>query len=130
VHEANAFRAYRLGAVDYILSPVVPQILRAKAAVFLRMHRMRLEAEEQARAMERAYRELRSAHTELEHFSHSVSHDLRTPLGQIAGFAQLLQARNGAQLDDKGRECLEHVIDAARHMNDLIDDLQQALQKY
>jgi len=52
-----------------------------------------------------------------------VSHDLRTPLGQIAGFAQLLQARNGAQLDDKGRECLEHVIDAARHMNGLIDDL-------
>jgi signal transduction histidine kinase len=123
VHEANAFRAYRLGAVDYILSPVVPQILRAKAAVFLRMHRMRREAEEQAHAMERAYRELRSAHTELEHFSHSVSHDLRTPLGQIAGFAQLLQARNGAQLDDKGRECLEHVIDAARHMNGLIDDL-------
>ncbi|HVQ26017.1 MAG TPA: ATP-binding protein [Planctomycetota bacterium] len=123
VHEANAFRAYRLGAVDYILSPVVPQILRAKAAVFLRLHRMRREAEEQARAMERAYRELRSAHTELEHFSHSVSHDLRTPLGQIAGFAQLLQARNGAQLDDKGRECLEHVIDAARHMNGLIDDL-------
>ena len=123
VHEANAFRAYRLGAVDYILSPVVPQILRAKAAVFLRMDRMRRDAEAQARAMEQAYRELRSAHAELEHFSDSVSHDLRTPLGQIVAFARLLQARSGAQLDDRGRECLDHLIQAADHMNTLIDDL-------
>lgn len=122
-HESNAFRAYRLGAVDYILSPVVPQILRAKASAFLRLHRMRREAEAQARSLERAYRELRSAHAELEHFSYSVSHDLRTPLGHIAGFAQLLQRRSGAQLDDKGREYLNHVLDAARHMNALIDDI-------
>ena len=123
VHEANAFRAYRLGAVDYILSPVVPQILRAKAAAFLRMDRMRREAEEQTRAMEQALRELRSAHSELEHFSYSVSHDLRTPLGQIVGFARLLEARGAAQLDDKSRECLHHLVDAANQMNALIDDL-------
>ena len=123
VHEANAFRAYRLGAVDYILSPVVPQILRAKAAVFLRMDRMRRDAEAQTRAMEQAYRELRSAHAELEHFSYSVSHDLRTPLGQIVAFARLLQARSGVQLDDRGRECLDHLVQAADHMNTLIDDL-------
>lgn len=122
-HESNAFRAYRLGAVDYILSPVVPQILRAKAAVFLRLHRMRREAEAQASSLEKAYRELRSAHTELEHFSYSVSHDLRTPLGHIHGFAQLLQHRAAGQLDDKGREYLTHVLDGAEHMNNLINDM-------
>jgi signal transduction histidine kinase len=122
-HESHAFEGYRLGAVDYILSPVVPAILRAKAEAFIRLDRMRREAEEQALAIATAYRELRSAHTDLEHFSFTVSHDLRTPLGQIAGFADLLQRRCGAQLDDTGRRYLGLISDAASRMDQLIDDL-------
>jgi signal transduction histidine kinase len=122
-HEADTFAGYRIGAVDYILSPVVPEILRAKVAVFVRLHRMRREAEAQSIAMERAYRELRSAHAEMEAFSYSVSHDLRTPLGQIAGFAQLLQQGHGHSLDAKGQGFLGHIQGAAQRMNRLIDDM-------
>ena len=88
--EADAFRAYDLGAVDYLMSPVVPSILRAKAMVFLRMFRMHQEAIDQRVAIEAAFRELRSAHVELEQFTHSASHDLRTPIANISGMAQLL----------------------------------------
>lgn len=122
-HEADAFRGYRLGAVDYILSPVVPEILRAKAAVFVGLQRLRSEAQAQTLAMDHAYRELRSAHTELEHFSFSVSHDLRTPLSQIAGFADLLRLQAGTALDTQAQGWLGNIAAAVQRMQQLIDDL-------
>jgi signal transduction histidine kinase len=123
VHAHDAYRGYRLGAVDYILSPVVPEILRAKAAVFIRLHRMRLEAQQQAQAVEKAYRELRTAHAEMEGFSYSVSHDLRTPLGHISGFADLLNLGSAGELGDKAREYVSYIQGASRRMNNLIDDM-------
>lgn len=41
--DVQAAEGYALGAVDYILSPVVPQILRAKVKVFVELHQMRTE---------------------------------------------------------------------------------------
>src|SRR4051812_8892672 len=45
-------RGYSLGAVDYILTPVVPEILRAKLAVFVDLYKktalIKRQAEEQA----------------------------------------------------------------------------------
>jgi two-component system, sensor histidine kinase and response regulator len=123
VHEHDTYRGYRLGAVDYILSPIVPEILRAKAAVFIRLFRMRHEAQAQAHAIEKAYRELRTVHAEMEGFSYSVSHDLRTPLGQVAGFADLLQLGHAGELTDKAREYVGYIQGAARRMNSLIDDM-------
>jgi signal transduction histidine kinase len=123
VHAQDTYRGYRLGAVDYILSPVVPEILRAKAAVFIRLHRMRLEAQAQAQVVEKAYRELRTVHAEMEGFSYSVSHDLRTPLGQVAGFADLLQMCHAGALPDKAREYVGYIQGAAGRMNSLIDDM-------
>ena len=51
VDEAEMKRGYSLGAVDYISSPVVPEILRSKVRVFVEMHRMNIEL--LARAAER-----------------------------------------------------------------------------
>jgi CheY-like chemotaxis protein len=55
-------QGYSLGAVDYILSPIVPDILRTKVKVFVDLHRMTLEArrhaeERVALAREQAARE-------------------------------------------------------------------------
>jgi two-component system, sensor histidine kinase and response regulator len=123
VHEHDTYRGYRLGAVDYILSPIVPEILRAKASVFIHLYRMRVEAQQQARAIDKAYRELRTAHAEMEGFSYSVSHDLRTPLGQVAGFADLMQLGHAGELTEKSREYVGYIQGAARRMNSLIDDM-------
>lgn len=123
VHEQDAYRGYRLGAVDYVLSPIVPEILRAKAAVFIRMHRLHVEAQQQTQAIEKAYRELRTVHAEMEGFSYSVSHDLRTPLGQISGFADLMQMGHAGELPDKAREYVGYIQGAAHRMVSLIDDM-------
>ncbi|MDB4961096.1 MAG: hypothetical protein JWP01_1095 [Myxococcales bacterium] len=60
---------------------------------------------------------------ELEAFSYSVAHDLRTPLRGIDGFSQALLEDYGDKLDDVGRRYLARVREAAQRMAILIDDL-------
>jgi light-regulated signal transduction histidine kinase (bacteriophytochrome) len=63
------------------------------------------------------------ANRELESFSYSVAHDLRTPLRAIDGFSQALVEEYGDRLDDEGRRYLARVREAAQRMAELIDDL-------
>ncbi|MFN8623580.1 MAG: PAS domain S-box protein [Chloroflexota bacterium] len=67
--------------------------------------------------------ELRAANEELEAFTYTVSHDLRSPVRAIAGFARLLQRSPGTTLDDSGRHRLENIASSAETMGQLIDDL-------
>jgi signal transduction histidine kinase len=52
-----------------------------------------------------------------------VSHDLRAPVRAIAGFARLLELRNGDQLDADGLHKLHNIVEAGEHLGRLIDDL-------
>lgn len=67
--------------------------------------------------------ELEAINKELESFSYSVSHDLRTPLRAIDGFSGILLNDYSKVLDTRGRDCLRRVRRAAQHMGSLIDDL-------
>ena len=82
----------------------------------------RLNAELELRVGERTA-ELERTNKELEAFSYSVSHDLRTPLRAIDGFSQALLEDYSAQLDQTGRDYLARVRSGAQRMGRLIDDL-------
>ncbi|NWG03259.1 MAG: PAS domain S-box protein [Syntrophaceae bacterium] len=67
--------------------------------------------------------ELESAYKELETFSYSVSHDLRTPLVVMGGFSRLLLEKYSNHLDGKGQRFLSIIYSNADKMLQLIDDL-------
>ena len=60
---------------------------------------------------------------ELEAFSYSISHDLRAPLRSIDGYSKILEEDYSSRLDDEGRRVLTVVMNNAKRMGKLIDDL-------
>jgi PAS domain S-box-containing protein len=66
---------------------------------------------------------LELANTELDAFSYSVSHDLRTPLRSIDGFSQALVEECGDQLSPAAKHYLQRVRAGTQRMGQQIDDL-------
>jgi PAS domain S-box-containing protein len=66
---------------------------------------------------------LEAANKELESFSYSVSHDLRSPLRAMDGFSRILQEEYSAQLPLEAKRYLQLVRSSAQQMGRLIDDL-------
>ncbi|MCP1714931.1 signal transduction histidine kinase [Methanocalculus alkaliphilus] len=93
-------------------------ILRRRAEERLR----KLNAELEERVSRRTT-ELAIANSELEAFTYSVSHDLRTPLRSIDGFSLALLEDYDASLPPEASEYLHRIRAASQRMGDLIEDL-------
>jgi two-component system sensor histidine kinase/response regulator len=131
------FSGYSAGAVDYLMKPLEPEVLRAKVAVFVELDRARHELEqeiservriaEQVSELNSALRQknddLLAANADLEAFCHSVSHDLRMPLRHIHSYISILEASASSKLNSEERRHVATVQKAALRMTRLIDDL-------
>jgi signal transduction histidine kinase len=133
----EAVRGYAVGAVDYLVKPVVPEFVRSKVSVFvelakkselLRRQAAQLRESEQA-ALELAdaraelVRELEHKNQELESFSYAVSHDLRAPLRRIESFSRAVLESQQDRLDPDGHRYFDRIQEASRQMAQLIDDV-------
>jgi DNA-binding response OmpR family regulator len=132
-----------LGADDYIAKSSEFDVLSVRVRAQLRRKqvedehrrvREQLLRSEVLAADERAARqvaearaafviELEQKNKELEAFSYSVSHDLRSPLRAMDGFSQALLEDYGDRLDERARDYLGRVRAGARRMGELIEDL-------
>ena len=73
--------------------------------------------------LERRALELEASNKELEAFTYSVSHDLRAPLRHVAAYAELLQKTASSDLDERSRRYVTNLLESAKKMGALIDDL-------
>jgi two-component system, sensor histidine kinase and response regulator len=133
----HAVRGYAVGAVDYLIKPVVPEFVRSKVAVFVELakksellrRQTQLLAESEQAALELAetraelVRDLEHKNRELESFSYAVSHDLRAPLRRIDSFSRAILESQSDKLEESGRRFLDRVREASQQMSQLIDDV-------
>ncbi len=139
-------------ADDYIVKPFSARELLARVETHIKLARARAEADEAAqielaqrkkfekelrraqdelghhaerleRDVEARTASLREALTQLEEFSYSVSHDLRSPLRAIAGYNNALREDFGASLPPAAQTYLEKIARNADRMEHLVNDV-------
>lgn len=138
--EEYAIDTLKLGVTDYVLkqsltrlAPAVHRALvqrrereqRREAQEQLRRHREHLEETVQLRTAELEERngQLALANRDLETFAAAVTHDLRTPLVVIGGFARQLEQHGAEKFDTFELEMLRGISAASTRMERLLEDL-------
>ena len=94
--------------------------LTAQRAAESQVHALNVELEAR---VELRTAELVVANKNLEAFTYSVAHDLRSPLRALSGYGEALTEDYGDRLDETGRWFIERIQAATERMGALIDDL-------
>ena len=82
---------------------------------------IRREQEEQNRKLEAALKQAKASSAAKTTFLSNMSHDIRTPMNAIIGFANL--ARQGVENPGKTREYLDKILTSSNHLLALINDV-------
>ena len=62
---------------------------------------------------------------DLQHFVNATSHDLKTPLRNIASYLQLLERKNRGKLDEDSLSMIDYTVKSVKQLNQLIGDIYQ-----
>lgn len=116
-------KAFHVGGADYITKPFQIEEVLARVAHQLTIQQMQRTLLEQNAQLEKLNQELKKSNAELEQFAYIASHDLKSPLQAMLGYAHALNWKYEKNLDANGKRYIDLIVGAAWRMKDLIDDL-------
>lgn len=117
----RVFQGYELGAVDFLIKPVDPRILKSKVSTLLDLYRSKRKLNAQLVELERMSGQLTEVLRMQETFVAAVNHDLRSPLHTISVGVSLLVDDSPDKKDVARR--VESAIDRMSGMLDQLYDL-------
>jgi signal transduction histidine kinase len=144
VTDMDRLRGYKLGAVDYVMVPVIPEILRSKVVVLAELYRKRRELRqanaaleaEKTRELARLNDSLRAANGELagvverlrdadrrkDEFLATLAHELRNPLAPLLNAVNVRRLSDAAASADPLQGLMERQLALlVRMIDDLLD---------
>ncbi|MGB3788103.1 MAG: response regulator, partial [Phormidesmis sp.] len=116
-------KAFDVGGADYVTKPFQIAEVLARVKHQIRLQHLLGENARQKQEIEERSQSLEAINDELELFTSSVSHDLRSPLRGLQGLSRALLEDYGPQLDQLGTTYLQRINITAIAMNQLLDDL-------
>lgn len=123
VQRFEAVRQRRDGSLVHVSVTTSPVMINGRLVGVSKVARDATSRIKNDEALTRAKDAAEAASRELEAFSYSVAHDLRTPLRGMNGFAQVLLDDYSAKLDQEGNLWLREIVKNAQRMGALIDAL-------
>ena len=136
--ELDRLKAYQKGAVDFLFTPVIPQVLYAKISVFVALAMKNEELKKQARELSQRTTELTATNERLRHeiedrkvaerqnhakdeFLAMLGHELRNPLSAISSAASLIGLPGVPQ--DSVARAKKIIQRQSQHLGRIVDDL-------
>ena len=115
-------KGLELGAVDYITKPISPPIVMARVKNHLALKAMADFLQEKNLELEGARSAAEKANLAKSDFLSSMSHELRSPLNAILGFAQLMESDSPAPTPTQ-KESIAQILQAGWHLLTLINEI-------
>lgn len=112
---------------EYIITSGKRQIIDLMLSLYETASKKNSELLKTKSKLERANEEMIQANKDLESFARTVSHDLKSPISVILGFATILKDKS-ANMSPEDQEYLQYIIESSEHMVQLINDLLEFAQ--
>lgn len=107
---------FAIGAVDYVIKPINAAEFLARIRTHLTLHILQKKLEQEIAEREKLI-------TDLDAFSHTVAHDLKSPLQSIGGYAEMLLKRSNDLDREKIGKIAENLAAGSAKMTSIIENL-------